>query len=171
MIGYSDLLQTMAAMVLFSIILMHSNRMIIKNTTVQVETEIEQQIISIAQEIIDESKTLAFDEVTQAGNVPVTIPGGFSNLGADAGEVQTNRTTFDDFDDFNGWAGVVTTPQGDFNVSTSLTYINPLNNTPTTSKTTLKQIEVTITSVFVNNNGTSVPKIFRFNFLRSFYAD
>lgn len=172
MTGYSEVLQTMAAMIIFSVILMNANYMIHRNTAMQVEGELEQEVIALGQEIIEEAHTKDFDEVT-VGSVlpPVTIPGSFtpsSGLGKDAGE--NLRQSYDDFDDYNGHTEIAQTPHGNFNISVAVFYIDEGNFQPTSNRTTFKKIEVTITSEFLTNNSGD-EKEYKLEFIRNYYAD
>ncbi len=166
MIGYTEILQTMLAMILVSMLIINSNRAIAINNRVQVDTELEDQIIAIAQDYIDESRSVTFDATTANGNVPVNIPGGFSSIGPGGGE--NSRASFNDFDDYDGWTETITASDNvDYNVSISVSYYD--GSTVTASKTTLKQMTITITSDLLTSNGAN--KIYSFNFIRSFYAD
>ena len=53
---YSDLMLAMGAMVIFSILLMNTNRSLLRSDTMQVETELEHTAISLAQGVIDEMR-------------------------------------------------------------------------------------------------------------------
>ncbi|MBI4845768.1 MAG: hypothetical protein HY810_04755 [Candidatus Omnitrophica bacterium] len=64
------------------------------NITAQLVT----QSIDLANELMEEIKSRRFDENTYP-NEPVNI----ALLGIDSGEVASNRQTFDDIDDYNGW--------------------------------------------------------------------
>jgi hypothetical protein len=78
MVGYTEVLQTMAAMIIFSMILLNANRMILRNTVMQVEGELEQEVVAIAQDVIEEARTKDFDEETVgsgANALPANIPG------------------------------------------------------------------------------------------------
>lgn len=167
MAGYTEVLQTMFAMILVSFLVLNANRAITVNNTTAVESELEDQVIAIAQDYIDESRSVTFDAATVNGNVPVNIPGGFSTIGPGAGE--TTRALFNDFDDYNGWSEtIIASDNVEYDVSISVSYYN--NGAVTTSKSTLKQMTITITSDFLTlSNGNK--KEYKFNFIRSFYAD
>lgn len=186
MIGYSEVIQTMAAMIIFSVILMNANHMIHRNTVMQVEGELEQEVIAIGQEIIEEARTKAFDENTYNPDTgedklpPSDIPGGFTNspsLGLDSGDLDAyancpsyERTCFDDFDDYNGWEEVSTTPHGDFNLSVEVFYVDENTFEETGDKSTFKKIEVSITSEFLRDN-TDTERSYKLEFIRNYYAD
>lgn len=168
----SDLLYLMAGMVLFSILVTNTNTSFVRNSTMMVESEIEYSAITIAQSIIDEARTKAFDEILVGGSnilgdpetiQPAQIPGSFTSansLGPEAGEVYPN---FDDFDDFNNLNITRSTGYGDFVISVSVFYVNP--NNPTTNvgaRTISKRIVVNVTNEFIPNGVT-------LNYIRTYY--
>ncbi len=166
MAGYTELLQTMLAMVIVSLLVINANRAIFVNNESLVEGELENQVIAIAQDFIEESRSTTFDLATVNGGVPVNIPEGFSSIGPGAGE--NTRADFNDFDDYDGWAETITTNNGiTYEVEIDVSYYK--DGAPTNEKSTLKQMTVTITSDDLTTNGTS--KTYNFKYLRSFYAD
>lgn len=171
MVGYSEVLQTIGAMIIFSLILLTANRMIQRNTIMQLEGEMEREVIAVAQDIIEEGRTLEFDEVSvDASAPPADIPGDFiptANLGPDAGE--STRSDFDDFDDFNGWEQSVETEHGEFNIRSEVFYVTPDTYDSTGTQTTFKQIRVFVTSQFLQKNNEQ--NIYRLEFIRNYYAD
>jgi len=172
MIGYSEVLQTMAAMIIFSVILMNANHMIHRNAMMQVEAELEQEVIALGQEVIEEARTKAYDQVTVSSAAPPSvIPGGFTQpdmLGPDTGE--NSRSDFNDFDDYNGWSDTFITEHGEFEVSAEVYYVDPVNYQKSFSPTTFKKIEVTVTSKFLRT-GANIPREYRLEFVRNYYAD
>ncbi|MDX1587054.1 MAG: hypothetical protein R3222_09925 [Balneolaceae bacterium] len=170
MYGYTEVLQTIAAMLIFSLILLNSNRMIQRNTIMQLEGDLEQQVIAHAQNLISESRTKDFDEESIAF-VPITIPDDFTApgaLGPESGE--SGRTSFDDFDDYNGWSETLF--QGTdqmFTVSTEVYYVDS-NFDSTGVRTAFKQIDVQVTSPYLTV-GNGQERVYEFNFVRNYYAD
>lgn len=171
MIGYSEVLQTMAAMIIFSMILMNANSMIHRNSTLHIDGELEQEVISLGQEIIEEARSKSYDNVTvNASAPPALIPGGFTaagSLGTDSPE--TIRTTFNDFDDYDGWSTTMTTTHGDFAVSVEVFYVDEINYQKMTSPSTFKKIEVTVQSEFLRAG--DAPREYVLEFIRNYYAD
>lgn len=172
MIGYSEVIQTMAAMIIFSIILMNANHMVQRNTMMQIESELEQEVIALGQEVVEEARTKAFDQVTvNAKAPPSVIPGGFTppdQLGADNGE--NHRYEFNDFDDYNGWSDTFITEHGEFEVRAEVFYVDPVQYEKTLQPTTFKKIEVTVTSKFLRT-GADIPREYKLEFIRNYYAD
>jgi hypothetical protein len=158
-------------MIIFSLILLTANRMIQRNTIMQLEGEMEREVIAVAQDIIEEGRTLEFDEVSvDAAAPPADIPGDFipaSNLGPDTGE--STRSDFDDFDDFNGWEQTVETEHGEFNIRSEVFYVTPDTYDSTGTQTTFKQIRVFVTSQFLQKNNQQ--NLYRLEFIRNYYAD
>lgn len=167
---YSDLFQVLGAMLLVSLLIQTANRSNLSNTRLLVETEYEIGVTALAQDIMEESRALAFDEETVSGFVPVNIPSDFSTVGVDGSENATKKGEFDDFDDYNGWSSTITTDLGEFDIETSVYYVDADFN-PSASKTTLKEMTVTITNRFLLQNDRSTLKRFNFSIVRSYYAE
>ncbi len=166
MAGYTEVLQAMLAMVIVSFLVINANRAIVVNNQTIVDGEFENQIVAIAQDYIEESRSTTFDENTTDGDVPVNIPEGFSTIGPDGGE--TTRADFDDFDDYDGWAETITASGGvEYEVAIEVSYYE--DGATSNQKSTLKQMIVNISSDDLTKNG--VISRYSFKFLRSFYAD
>lgn len=151
MIGYSEVLQTIAAMVLFSLILMTSNKMILLNSQKEVESEAEQKAITIAQTYIDEARILAFDDNTATGSV-ANVPEDFTNCGPESGE--TNRASFNDFDDYHNWSELIDWSPGDqaFQVGIEVKYVSPPDYELNDGHTGLPYTEYKKMTVTVNSD-------------------
>jgi len=169
MIGYSEVIQTMAAMIIFSIILLNANSMMHRNTTMQITGELEQQVISIGQEIIEEARTKAFDRVTyQTSMPPTSIPGGFTPTSEFPNEKE--RSDFIAFEDYHEYAETVSTTHGEFTIDVEVFYVDDTNFEPTVLQSTFKKIEVTIRSAFLTD-AADEPRSYKLEFLRNYYAD
>ncbi len=176
MAGYGELLQTMAAIVIFGLILMSANRMIQRNTMMQVEGELEQEVVAVAQDIIEEGRTLAFDENSQAEIPPAVIPENFtapSDLGHDGPDEsdENDRRDFDDFDDFHGWDETVETEHGEFLIETEVVYVDSVDYDEINERSTFKKIRVNITNEFLKKNNSDAPTNYYLEFIRNYYAD
>ncbi len=167
---YSDIIQVIGAMLLVSLLVQTANRSNISNSQLLLEAEYETAITAIAQDLMDESRSLAFDEETEDGFVPVNIPADFSTIGADGGEDTDDRNSYDDFDDYDGWSGIISTDLGEFNVSVEVEYIDNSYN-KIVSNSTLKAMYITVTNPFmVQGDGKSL-KQYSFSMIRSYYAE
>lgn len=179
MSGYTEIFQVMLAMSLVSIMVLNANRLIQTNNIVLVEGHLEEQIVAYAQDVIEESRALSFDEETAPdsdGNstVPVYIPEGFSGLGMDTGEY--SRDNFDDFDDFHNWNATVEINDITYAVSTEVEYVETSDfetYTATSSgdKSTLKRLTVNIQTKYLTEYTSREQRIYSFDFIRSYYAD
>ena len=171
MVGYSEVIQTMAAMVLFSLILLTSNRMIFINSQKEIESSAEKKAITIAQTYIDEARALPFDANT-AGGPPAKVPEGFSPCG------QASTSDFNDFDDYHGLNETVDWQKGSgdgaFDVSIQVLYVSPSSDFDIASGhtgtpyTEFKKMVVTVTSDYLtDNNGDKIE--IRVPYLRRYY--
>ena len=172
MADYAALLQTITAMLIYSLILVNANRMILRNDILQVEGELEQETIALGQDILEEARTKDFDENSMGNLPPVQIPESFvapSSLGPDAGE--SDRTDFDDFDDYHGWEDTVQTEHGFFNLRGEVTYVTKDTYDESASQSTYKKLKIYITSDFLKNSSSGDLKEYYLEFIRNYYAD
>ncbi len=113
----------------------------------------------IAQELMEEIKSKRFDE-----NFGKNVNNNWSGvLGADAAEVATNKNTFDDIDDFNGWNENLIGAYAGFNRAVVVVYVDPADlNTPLVIPgplppawtPDLKRVRITVT-----NGGTQYAEL------------
>lgn len=172
MSGYSEIFYVMFAMVIFSVILANSNRLIHRNSTIQIQGELEQEVIAVAQGVIEEAQTKKFDEINVGKELPPAgIPADFTgsgSLGPDAGE--SSRRYYDDFDDYDGHVETATTAHGDFDISAEVFYVDSTSYQYQSDRSTFKKIIVTIKSEFLKNNAGEVNS-YSLEFIRNYYAD
>ncbi len=173
MAGYSEVINVIGAMIIFSMILLTANSMMLRNTTMQIEGELEQEVISLGQEIIEEALNKSFDEVVSHDNAvpPSLIPGGFTSpdeLGPDG--IETNREDFNDFDDYNGWSGTFETSHGTFELRAEVFYVDENSFEEINQQSTFKKIVVYITSEYLTNNAGEEIE-YQLEFIRNYYAD
>jgi hypothetical protein len=171
MVGYSELLQTMAAMIIFSMILLNANLMIHRNTVMQIDGELEQEVIALGQEIIEEAHTKEFDQVTVGKNLPpANIPGDFTGHNSLGTDGEGSRRYYNDFDDYDGHFEIARTQHGNFEINVEVVYLDENTMLPVSAKSTFKKIIVTITSEFLRDNAGNL-KNYRLEFIRNYYAD
>ncbi len=175
MVGYSEVIQTMAAMVLFSLILLTSNRMIFINSQKEIESSAEKKAITIAQTYIDEARALPFDANSTSGP-PATVPDGFSDCGAGTGETPANYNDFDDYHDLPPTTVDWKPGSGDgaFEVDIEVLYVTKASGYDMASGhtgtpyTPYKKMVVTVTSDYLtDNNGDKIE--IRVPYLRRYY--
>lgn len=172
MIGYTEVIQTMAAMIIFSMILISSNSLIQRNTTLQIDGELEQEVISLGQELIEEARSKSFDEETQGDMPPSIIPEGFtstSDFPTKEDQETRERSEFLAFEDYNNWSEIITTPHGDFNIGVEVYYVDETNFEKVETQTTFKKIDVIVKSEFLR--GGNEPKTYKLEFIRNYYAE
>jgi len=156
-------------MIIFSLILLSATSMIQRNTYMQIEGELEQEVIALAQDVIEEARTLEFDQVSiGAKTPPKNIPGDFTSPSGLGPGSATKRSQFDDFDDFNGWEDVIETEHGKFNIRAEVFYVDD-NFNKVNYRTTFKKLKVYISSKYLDNKeGKSKYSL---EFVRNYYAD
>lgn len=171
MVGYSEILQTLGAMIIFSLILLTANRYIQANTLREVESEAEKLAVALAQNIIEEAQTKPFDANTIAG-IPDEVPEGFSGIGP--GTCGNNRACFDDFDDYDGYTedistGLTETGTESFHLSVAVSYVSPPDFSMASGSKLVpgmfKKMVVTVTSDYLNDNNQNV----QMSYVRRYY--
>lgn len=138
-----QMLMTLGAMLLLSVIMLRVNTANLTNETIRDEAQYGVLANSIATSIIEEAQSKAFDEKTDTMNVNA-LTQLTSVLGPETGETES---TFDDFDDYNNFTKHDSTmPSTTFDISCQVVYVEPGNiEGSTTSRTWNKKIIVTIT--------------------------
>lgn len=161
----TDVLYVMAAVVLFSILATNSNAAFVRNSTLQVESELEFNAIAVAQSFIDEARVKAYDKNDVANDrneIDDDMPT-FSQPSALGPETGEYYPLFDDFDDYDGLNTTRNTGYGPFNVSITVVYLNPMNLSVSTSVTTIKK-RMTVTVSHDN-----LPNDVTLTFIRTYY--
>lgn len=149
--GYSDVLQVVGAVLLFSLILNSTNRYMLANTQRQVGSELENRAVTIAQDFIDLGRMVPFDEDTS------DPPGSFEHPVEETSAAV--RSDIKKMNDLHGYGETVEDGQlGDFEVRTQIEYVNqsdePEEDHPTLHKRITVKVEHedlgrTITLVYV----------------------
>lgn len=177
MAGYDEVIYTIVAMVMFSIILLSANSMIRRNTHLQIEGELEKEVVAVAQNIIEESRAVAFDEMTVDGIPPVQTPNDFTSTSEfgtkrpdETGESSSDRKTFNDFDDYHGWKDTFTVEGVDYELSARVRYADPTTYDSTFSKTNFKKIYLKVKNKFLKDNSDEFID-YEFTYIRNYYAD
>ncbi|MEX1062711.1 MAG: hypothetical protein WEC12_03845 [Balneolaceae bacterium] len=178
--GYSEVINVIGAMIIFSMILLNANHMIHRNSLIQIEGEFEQEIIALGQEIIEEALSKDFDRVTVDEVLPPTdIPGGFTpDSEFDCpNEKDRGDEDFEAFEDYHCWGDTVETAHGTFEVSAEVFYVEKVDHgndvysfEPANSQTTFKKIEVSVANEFLTGRDGE-PLNYKLEFVRNYYAD
>ena len=148
--GTYQMMFVLAAMTLLSQITLTVNRYVGNNLQSSLSSEATITATGLAQSMMPEVGTLAFDENTV--DAPVLDPASLtavSYLGPESGEPSPPpkpSAFFDDIDDFDGYEQIVTTKRlGDFRVRTQVWYVDESDlENPATTQTFLKRLTVTV---------------------------
>jgi len=144
--GYHQIL-TIASIFLLSTLILNVNNATTQRLTSMYSNEAAIDASGIAQSLIDEIQTRAFDERTIYKMVTTTDSLTVVKLvGKDAGE--TVSTQFDDIDDYNNYTRTDSLSRmGNFNTKVLVYYIDKNNpDTQSAVRTFTKQIDVHITN-------------------------
>lgn len=158
--GVAQLLQTIGSLIIFSLILLTTNRFILASNFQEVESEAESIAITLAQNILEEAQNKPFDANTAGGTVPAAIPEGFSSCGPGSGETRNN---FNDFDDYDGYSQSVDTQLGEdsFHLSVEVSYVKESEGYSMASGSKsdyseFKKMRITVTSDYLKNNSRTI---------------
>ena len=139
------------AFILLGMLILAINNTLIFTNTATVENEVQITVAGIAQALMEEIISKAFDENTVgdkkiAGTDQLTVS---ANLGEDSGE-----PPFDDVDDYNGIIRIKDTPRiSGYIIKVKVGYANPTNPIEFVSaRSFLKRIEIAVKdSKFMHN--------------------
>jgi hypothetical protein len=110
------------------------------------------QATALAEGIFEEIQSRAFDEetISKPCSVASDLTGVFS-LGEDASENATNKSTFDDIDDYDNFTGTDTSGvMGDFDYRIDVYYVEEGSpGTDSSSRTFLKRVRVAIENQYL----------------------
>ncbi|MEX1010547.1 MAG: hypothetical protein WDZ29_00645 [Balneolaceae bacterium] len=149
--GYAEVIQVVGAMVIFSIILLSTNRYMLSNTQQQVASEVEMLAVTLGQDLIEEALLRPFDSVTVDGHIPIQMPEEFAAPNfphTTAG----NRSDIASYEGYHGWEEVMDTNLGPYEISAEVHYVTEDDPaTPTTIRTRHKRMVVTVTNPSLTN--------------------
>jgi len=154
---------TIGLAVLLGLFSLAANGLINDNQALSDQSEYYITAFSLAQSIIDEAKTKAFDQVTITS--PVTSPLSLTAptlLGPDAGEaipapdssslrVYKSTKLFNDVDDYNGYVRLVNSPRANgYRLSVTVCYASPTcPDSILATQSYCKRMVVTVTSPYL----------------------
>jgi len=144
-----QMLLTIGALLLLSTVMLRVNSNNFSTETVRDEARFGVIATSMATSIIEQAKDLAFDANTDTNSVSsLSELTSVFNLGPDAGENSADIKTFNDYDDFDGYAKIDSTMQSAiFEISCSVNYVSKTNLMGISSVPTWhKKISVTVSS-------------------------
>lgn len=150
-----QMLLVLGAIVIFSMIVLNVNKALLNSTEMSLEAESTVTATTLAQSIITEITSKAFDTYTANSTVEsvdeLTSAYGLGRAWSE--NITVDDTNLDDYsdlndiDDFNGHSDVVNTPRfGDYTLSMEVKYVNPSNPDQVVyTRTWMKRIKVTVT--------------------------
>jgi MSHA pilin protein MshD len=159
-----QMLMTMGAMILLSTIVLRVNTSNLTNESIRDQAQYGVLATSIATSIIEEAQSKAFDEKTDTNSVSLLTQLS-TVLGPEGGETES---TFDDFDDYNGFTKRDSTmPSAIFDISCEVVYVasNDIEGV-STNRTWHKKINVTISSPFTPADTFRTSSIFSYWYFR-----
>jgi hypothetical protein len=187
--GTGQMLLTIMALVLFGTTIITVNHNSLTQGTILRQTELGIYAVSLATSYIQRASELDFDSSTVGGlvyiNVPMPqppyIPAGVltapSHLGPDKNNTANVDTSYDDFDDYNGFVRDTNfTDVAKFHVTASVYYINQTGANQfqkTTANTTwLKRMDINVNDAIdrgVYSGETAGTDTIKMSYILSFY--
>ncbi|HEY6190984.1 MAG TPA: hypothetical protein VI215_01520 [Bacteroidota bacterium] len=160
----TNLLFSILSFVLFGTLLVSDNNLVTSAIQLSSETEVSQAAFALAQSVIDEAKTKAFDQNTVAGEVAdssfmsATLgPNGGESIGFPdtlAASGYKSSSIYNDVDDYNGyWRLVRTSSRKGDTVRVAVNYANVGNpDASLPGRNYAKKMTVTVSSPFVSRS-------------------
>jgi hypothetical protein len=178
-----QMILAMGALVLLSATVLTVNSSNLSQGTILRQTELGIYAVSLATSYIQRARTMDFDELTVGGALLARTPAPgvgvlSTTLGPDAGEILNADSTYDDFDDYNGFVIVDTVANVDnFGVRADVYYVSMVQPYPQVAGPTwLKQIDIQVRST-VSRKVFEDPKavgdagvdVIRLSYIYSYY--
>ncbi len=153
--GRVEMMILVMAIAIFGRYSLTVNDALAKNEIHVLQSEYELNAVSIVEGIFRRAGLNYFDENTVSG-IPRSIPDDFTAYGLLGPETGESYPDFDDIDDYNGLSLVDTADNGmTYILSVSTGYINTSDkNTFLGVRSTLKRMDVTISSEYLRNDIT-----------------
>ncbi len=154
-----QILITIAAMALLSATILNVNKNSLTTSLSMTETKYKILAVSLANTLIEEATSKAFDEAT-TNNVLITNVNNLStNLKADDKEIK--RILFDDIDDYNNYSETTdadsTYDYATMNIICKVRYVDPYKSLDSVDyKTWHKRITVSVNSPFFNEGSENI---------------
>ncbi len=149
---------TIGAVMLLAGVIFSLNNAILGRNLVSYESEAALTATSLAQSLLEEVRTRAFDEKTVPPNKvsDPTYLTSAGNLGAEASEVSTED--FDDVDDYNDFERTVrTSRQGDYKQSVKVYYVRASSLADSLGyQTYLKRVDVRVAHSYLGTLDQSI---------------
>jgi hypothetical protein len=142
-----QMLQTMGALVLLSLLILNANRAVLGNTRTVYTGQYASTAISIAQSYILEATVKEYDQKTIGLPLAKNVTQFSTTLGPETGETSIGK--FNDVDDYDGYTSMITTPTDPltaYQVSFTVEYVDENDYAVVCSNPTFyKRITVSVT--------------------------
>lgn len=154
-----QMLISIAAMALLSMVILNVNRNNLTNTTAISETKYQILAVSLANAFIEEAFSKSFDENSTNNKIVSELKDLSSSLKADPGE--NLRKDFDDFDDYNNYnektSSDSTYDYVEMDINCKVYYVDPAVSLDSVNyKTWNKKITVSVTSPYIAEGETKI---------------
>ncbi|HEY6191649.1 MAG TPA: hypothetical protein VI215_04895 [Bacteroidota bacterium] len=172
----ANIILAVGALIIFGTFLSSSNRLMMGNTQIAEQNEYYISAISLAQAVIDEAKTKAFDQKTVVDTATVALADSFTVFNKLGPEGVTENVPkpdvlvsaapytatspgykstykFNDIDDYDGYTRTVNTPRAEgFTIAVQVKYGDPTDpDVPLNYQTFCKRMKVTVTSPYMTD--------------------
>jgi hypothetical protein len=162
MSGIQSLL-ALGAIWLFALVTINFNSTVVHNISIEVENKVYLTAFSLADDMIEEIKQKAFDEIV-VDSFYTIYEDDLSTILSSGGEEGTDRRFFDDIDDYNAYKDTIGLPYvEEFIRTVRVYYANPANfdDSNPGPKSFYKKVEVKVESL---KNYLSIPVTLSFIF-------
>ena len=126
-----QMLLVLGAMILLSLLIMNVSKNTLSTEDVMYNSNFGITATSIGVSIIEDASKKRFDNIFYVDSTAVYDVSHFTasvDLGVDSGETITDASTFNDFDDYNGFTGIDSTmPSAIYNFSSNVYYIDEMD--------------------------------------------
>jgi hypothetical protein len=178
-----QMMLTIGALILLGTTVLTVNRNNLNQGTILRQTEIGMYAVGLATSYLEKASNLAFDEATVGTSGAYAVSDLSTTLGPNgAPEVANKDSTYDDFDDYNGYdTTIVRTEVDAFHVRTSVYYLTltspySIVSPPYTAAnmTWLKQMDVMVIptvnrQAITGNSGTSDVDTIKMSYIWSYF--
>ncbi len=130
------------AIVLLGVTVLTVNSNNLNQGTILRQTEIGMYAIGLATSYFEKASNLNFDQYTAVTGPAFATTDLSTTLGPDAGETANLDTTFNDFDDYNGYVAKIGAPVDTFTVKAFVSYLDQNAYTKIATPSWLKQMDV-----------------------------
>ncbi len=160
--GQREMFLLIGALFFFSMTTLSVNRFNTINNEVMMKNEFDYYGISLAQRIIEEAKTRAFDVYLTTTSNPVNIPSNFTSSGGLGRLYNEYYPYFNDVDDYHNLTLNVNTTRANYTVTCQVYYVTENSpNVKVTYNTFYKKLTVTVSCNYMTTS-VSLSQVFSY---------